>query len=634
MERIKYYGNGYANKNQKEILEYINHIDLESNMTLEDIIEVFNIRQMIESNSWMDENNSFNIFNTETSTILGRFYSKYQLDSDAINDYNSLENLYYKDFWQLFVRFGLIKRTTIPVFKTFIEETQVTPMLMLQHESIVKKYSSVLRDYLLKTPRYFELFINYFDSTIPPVFNFPSGFTEEEINDWARRYCELSDNNSNYLERICNWSEKQEYKIRDKTKLLANKVKKENLTKLFSENTGHTTKMEVEFSEQMESDFKFEDKGAFSFKLTFNKKWLLNNLDNRTILMNYIYFFGFYNPFDGFSYAQSGYESEGLLELLQPKSRYGYRRGFSQKTTDNMWDLVFLAYFDFLQYQGKDLEEIFGSFYSEYIEEDYNQSGFFFSPSSKNVSYYERCKALIPEMDGVLKQYELLREEGEIDEELYAIGSKGKSYQNLESFSTKKFCYFKSERIVKLANLLFSNQSILAADSEKDEKKFFIRIIKGAAKSDFNKYQLPTIEKLIEEKVLGVSIANQLYFRDEIMINCLLHIWSSGYMNLLYCPTEVVESINKLYENDDVRYGDTLFSEQEADMISYYMDDKKFGNSMAIRNKITHGRATKKNASEAKMYYLKLLTVLLLYTIRISEELDLLELVSEGIKYR
>ena len=63
MERIKYYGNGYANKNQKEILEYINHIDLESNMTLEDIIEVFNIRQMIESNSWMDENNSFNIFN-------------------------------------------------------------------------------------------------------------------------------------------------------------------------------------------------------------------------------------------------------------------------------------------------------------------------------------------------------------------------------------------------------------------------------------------------------------------------------------------------------------------------------------------------------------------------------------------
>lgn len=138
VERIKYYGNGYANKNQKEILEYINHIDLESNMTLEDIIEVFNIRQMIESNSWMDENNSFNIFNTETSTILGRFYSKYQLDSDAINDYNSLENLYYKDFWQLFVRFGLIKRTTIPVFKTFIEETQVTPMLMLQHESIVK----------------------------------------------------------------------------------------------------------------------------------------------------------------------------------------------------------------------------------------------------------------------------------------------------------------------------------------------------------------------------------------------------------------------------------------------------------------------------------------------------------------
>ncbi|MGG5370325.1 hypothetical protein [Enterococcus sp. AZ196] len=106
MERMKYYGNGYANKNQEEILKYINHIDLESNMTLEDIIEVFNIRQMIESNSWMMRLIHLIFLIRKPLLFLGKFYSKYQLDSDAINDYNSLDCLH---------RCRLARFTRIPI---------------------------------------------------------------------------------------------------------------------------------------------------------------------------------------------------------------------------------------------------------------------------------------------------------------------------------------------------------------------------------------------------------------------------------------------------------------------------------------------------------------------------------------
>ena len=85
---------------------------------------------------------------------------------------------------------------------------------------------------------------------------------------------------------------------------------------------------------------------------------------------------------------------------------------------------------------------------------------------------------------------------------------------------------------------------------------------------------------------------------------------------------ELLQLVDDEVEKGNLRYGDTLFSEQESDYISYIMDDKKYSNTLAIRNKITHGSLAKKSAKEHKDFYLELLMILMMYTIRINDELE------------
>lgn len=67
------------------------------------------------------------------------------------------------------------------------------------------------------------------------------------------------------------------------------------------------------------------------------------------------------------------------------------------------------------------------------------------------------------------------------------------------------------------------------------------------------------------------------------------------------------------------------------DIVSYQMEIQTIWKALAIRNKITHGRMARKNVVATKSYYLKLLIILLLYTIRIAEELDVLDIPNESL---
>lgn len=633
MERIKYYGNGYGNKDKSEILNFIENFDCDMTLDLEDIVELYNVLLFSESYGCIDKTEPIENFKKYSSAIFGKFFSIYKLNEEGVSEYNELEESYQKDFWSIFVRFGLMKKTIVSDFQNFIETADVPAWYLLQHEGIVKKYDFTIKSFLLNKPKYFELFLDFYNRTTKPDFFFPTTFNENKVNEWARRYCELPDGNTNYLESIMNWSNKQTYKLSPKVKLLAERARKGILDKIFNKNTGHPIKMAVSFQDNLDRDFDLKKGDGLNFTLLFNNKLLLDNMEPPSILNNFIYVFGFYNILEGFTHARSGHESEGLLDLLtQQKSKYTYTKRYSQKAIEDLYDLVFYAYFDFLNYNGVDLEEVFSDFYNTQIETNYHKKGFFFSKSSTQVSFYERCKALLPEMDSILKQYELFYDEGEIDEELFEIGSVGDSYQSLRSFNEKKFCYFKSNRIIKLSNLLFSNQSILATNNEGNKSKpFHLRVVEGVTKEDFNQYQIEYVDKLITEKILGYNVANQLYFKDKNLIVPLHALWSAGYLNLQYFPDEILKCIQRMHESGDVRYGNTLFSEQEIDMISFYMDDKKFGNSLAIRNKITHGRMARKNVAATKSYYLKLLMILLLYTIRIAEELDMLDNPNENL---
>ena len=66
-----------------------------------------------------------------------------------------------------------------------------------------------------------------------------------------------------------------------------------------------------------------------------------------------------------------------MTDLITRTSVFDYANFSIFKYTKTLFDLIFLAYFDYLTKEGIDLESIFGEFYNSFIENDYFVQGFF-----------------------------------------------------------------------------------------------------------------------------------------------------------------------------------------------------------------------------------------------------------------
>ena len=67
----------------------------------------------------------------------------------------------------------------------------------------------------------------------------------------------------------------------------------------------------------------------------------------------------------------------------------------------------------------------------------------------------------------------------------------------------------------------------------------------------------------------------------------------------------------------------TLFSQDEIDFLNYCLNNKKFNNSLAIRNKYLHGSTIYFKSEQHKENYLLLIKIFIIIYARINEELTL-----------
>ncbi|VFA57516.1 Uncharacterised protein [Enterococcus hirae] len=591
-------------------------------VSLNEAIEVYNVLQFINSNYFKENHpNDVMNFNSLAHKVLNDYFNSGDL-SKYIEEYTDLYFQYESDFWNIFVAYRIIKKTDFSSFEKCIKEKDVAIHYLLEHKKIVEKYKIFLKNELLSNPRHFELFIDKYDSPTPENIYLPNNFSEEEITDWARRYCELEESNVNYLERISNWSLHHERKLDARIISKAKREIKKQTEKFFSVSNSVSSKLAVGLQSGLADDF-YIDSNPKKLEIIFNKDWLEGEQDYPTILNNFLHFFGVFNPVFQFSLIESPYDYGGVLDLIKPKSNYSYKQSFTFEWTRNVFMLTLLMYHDFLSYMNIDLEEVFAYYYDSLLRSEYGFPDFFFRASSKQNDYYERCKLLIPELDSLLKQFDFIQRYGEIDYDVFELDSKITDYRFIKSLSDNKFVYLDSEETILFCKLIFCSQSILAFPEKKTNRtNFFEYIRNGISIDDFYDYQKETIESLIQKDILHINVANQLCFTHLTKITIYLLLWQKGYLSTNYMSDTLLKIIEVEVEEKHLKYGNTLFSEQESDYISFVMDNKKFSNALSIRNKITHGSYGKKEESDYKTYYLELLMILVLFTVRINEELD------------
>lgn len=222
--------------------------------------------------------------------------------------------------------------------------------------------------------------------------------------------------------------------------------------------------------------------------------------------------------------------------------------------------------------------------------------GFSCNPSPKENGFYDRCKLLIPEMDSVLKQFDFYQRYGEIDADLFEMQSKTTGYREIQSLQERKYIYLNSEDAKTISKLLFDSGSSLP------EKGPFMReqILNGATLDDFAERRIGIVLDYLENNnVIGYEAEPNIFQRpcahpgisNDLGIRILFFIRFFGCL---------LAKVQQEVEKGNLRYGNTLFSEQESDYISYVMDDKKFSNTLAIRNKYTHGGSRKGRPTSIK----------------------------------
>ncbi|MBC1211017.1 hypothetical protein HB815_08745 [Listeria booriae] len=625
--RIKYFeGNDWAdNFYLASITDFMKEFDFGNQLhSLGDIIELYNVLKYL-SLPYFENNSTYEIDNLkkEARKTIGYYFSDKRL-VDLTEEYNILYRLYIEDFWEIFVDFNLVKKTTVPDLDDFINQNDINIYYLLKQERICDKYSSIIKSHLLKSPSYFEWFIKKYDSDSASDYYFPAKFSNQEINDWARRYCELEEANANYLFQLSNWSAQHEYKINDPIILKAKQAYEKFITQSFEGGAGLSWAIRVSFKKDLKNIFEYkEPDDKLDFEVYFNKNWFDEEQEYPTILNNFIYVFGFLSKFGHFSLISSGYASGSMMDMIATRSKYGYKLSTEFNSKNALYKLVLALYHDYLSYHDIDLEEVLSYCFNILFKEEFNNDNFFFTPSNAKNSYYERSKSLIPEMDSILKQFDLYQQHGEVDAELFELQSKNTSYRDIKSLEDKKYIYFNSNEIKSFCQLIFDNQTTISfPEKKKGAFSFYEYVNVGIQLSDFFEPQQKIIVDLLEKKqIIGYSVVNQIYFKNLQLIKLYKLVWEHGYCSIFYMNNHLLKLIESEVSKGNLKYGNTLFSEQESDYISFVMDNKKYNNGLSIRNKITHGSFAKKKLYQYKEYYLELLMIQILYTLKINEEI-------------
>lgn len=358
---------------------------------------------------------------------------------------------------------------------------------------------------------------------------------------------------------------------------------------------------------------------TFEPKLIYDRKLITENLDYPTILNNFTFLFEFTDSCFISSFPSKDYEISPLENLLIIKGERYYKKGLYFEFKESKSDLEIMAYYNELKNLNVSLEDVFKWFFENYLNEEFNATGFKLNIPTKKSSYIEKIKTICEQLDSILKQFTIFVNEGELNPDLVRITRNTPLLENIPSFNDKKYGYVKDNKLIYMMHLIFSDQSPLAYsrniklnyDNFADLLKLGILTI-----DDFDDYQKDYIKLIIEEEII-IEDNKILKFNNDAF-NLLDYYYHNHVICLTY--NEDNKYLKKIIEEEKIKFDGSLFSKDEVDYLNYILNDRSFDNGLSLRNKYLHGSYYAENEKENEIDYFKLLKIYALIIIKINEE--------------
>lgn len=630
MDRVKFYSEyGACEWELDKIIERINDNSIDKEWSLEDVIEFFNILKYMQVERFAE------YIQEKTNVICIDYIKKIKAEigkfigcnkSVIISKYYDINFEGTEDFLEVIEIYGVYKDIPDFEFKMFLDNDNVPLYMVLKYKKIVDYFDYIVKDKIMSNSYNAETILSKFldnkDLHLPP------SLTEKDILKLVDDYIEIDTEriNINFLRKIIHFPTGTGLNITDKIKLHAKRREKEESEKVFSQGTGIKSSVSISYEKGLDEAIKFNTIGnGTDVSIVVNCDWIEENKDYSTLWNNFIHLFDIVDDKGLLTIVSKENELSTLESVFMTSAKYLYRTSFRFNFKEMTANAKINSYIQVLNVLGIRIEDMIEWFFNEYLSVEFSITDFIIKMPSSSSSYFEKCRTILPEIDRIFKQYNVLIEDGEIDQELIQISSSSVKVKEVKSFISCKYVYPIGEWYKTATFLLLSDQSHLFYLPDKNEKyKNFLDLIMrdNVRKNDFQEYQIKKMNWLFDN---GVVIENEEGFikiADIKTIFILKELYYENVLNYYHYEPNLRDVIDSLMQKEIVFFESSLLTRNEQDYFDFYLNKSKFTNGYDIRNRYLHGTNVN-DENQYKSDYYSILKLIIIIIIKINDDLCL-----------
>lgn len=608
---------GFRHLNLNDLLYSHNFDEAISRMKIGFNYESYSLTElldMIEISNFFDDKNKLNdngkkiiednsnTFIQINSTIAKYFNSitpeKIKSDLQIINDNKELLPFPF-GYYNNMIKFKSYKKLNDNEFKDLIDKNLFNLDIALSSKDIVKTFETVIRFELISNVEGIVYLVRNYDivdeNYKKKVNYFFPHFSNEDIDLMISNYLNSNYISLNYLEALSLHRDNVDsYKIARKTRVKIKKAIESEKTKTFSKETCTSFSVKATIDSEQKSDTPILFKGNQpDVEISLSKDFLASDLTTTGIIWRMYIILGLIdNQFRLSSTFNSICENTlSTIFELKTEGKYGSDTYFYKL---GILNLLFLTYFEFLDKEGIKYTDVLNKYVKENIANSSLKNKFKLDLKFEK-DYRANCERLFNEIFSLLSQYQIYAEEGDLNDDLLDASTDSIKLSHVPSLLQNKYVEIVPDSNIKdYFFILFNNQCIVSYLDENAHASSFTELMNqydittNAYKK--NPRALQIIDYLIKQKILFVNSRNIYEFCSPLQIQILHDLYIKGFISYHHISKKAKEIINDLINQKLLKFSSNLFSNYESDYLSFVLNNEKFSNALALRNKYEHGK--------------------------------------------
>lgn len=601
--RVRFYGTHdlAAGAHMDRVTEVIEKFKVNDTLTsAKDAIELHNVQKYIDNGLFPsafteeDRTNAVNLARKMNSAI-ARFFNTVN-DANCASIVTDIDYEYRDDLLDLLGRNKAYDRCSPDVMLSALGNAGIHIGQLLACAKLVSAYPAEVHKKLLSSSENAEHLIRkYLEAGTSVKVHLPTSITPKEVRDLLESYIASPEANLNYMRLIETAPSESEQTtgIDNKLRLQAQHRGAELTEQLFENSRGYKTGVAVNISADQDDPVvvEIDDSDGISARFTYSNSWLEQTLEYPSILNNFLHLFEFADLQAVLTLPSYPAQLSVFERMLGATGVKDYRTGVAFRSKEHLTLLQTGFYLHYLKGRGIDLEDVIAWFFNEYLAEEFNVQNFSFTRSSREATYLEKIRHLFAELDGVVRQFALFVEEGELDPELLSIDSKPVRYREVPSLVAGKYIYQSpGNEISGIVHALFSDQSGLRSVRDGLSGDNFAELIvnNNVLYGDLHEFQKSTVDRLVS---LGIveRLNEQLCIANLQQLRILKSLFATEAVNYFHLSAAGRAEVGAMEEKGWVSRRSSLLTEAESAYFNYVLNLVDSSNGPQVRNKYVHG---------------------------------------------